>query len=69
MEMCWPMIKKYRQNITSWKNAGRMQLALRKDLLAGIISEEEQIQFGKIYAEREDAIKEKYCGVAGRNGS
>ncbi len=41
----------------------RMQLALRKDLLAGIISEEEQIQFGKIYAEREDAIKKSIAAL------
>ena len=41
----------------------RMQLALRKDLLAGVISEEEQIQFGKIYAEREDAIKKSIAAL------
>lgn len=35
----------------------KMELSLRKDLLEGVISEEEYIQFGKIYSDRASAIE------------
>lgn len=41
----------------------KMQTALHKDLLDGIISEEEYMQFGKIYVEREEAISQSITAL------
>lgn len=41
----------------------KMQTALHKDLLDGVISEEEYMQFGKIYVEREEAISQSITAL------